>query len=186
MTKDGDEDVTSQTMASHVGQAAWLKEILEADKTGNLSNYRIVVTHVSPFGGRSSERWLQPEVRAAYGKIFTDYKVDIVFGGHDHVYGRSNPIKIESATGLAALQPQFAAGTPGGTIYSIANATGPKFYQFSEDSFRDQYFPVKMELPDNNAEGVFVNVKVTANKLTVTAIKGSGSVVDQYDVPIKQ
>ncbi|MDR0301081.1 MAG: metallophosphoesterase [Treponema sp.] len=177
------QSATGTATPVHTAQATWLKNLLEADKAGNLSNYRIVVTHVSPFGGRTSERWLQPEVRAAYGKIFTDYKVDIVFGGHDHVYGRSNPITIGTSTGLSSLN---FAGTAGGTVYSIAGATGPKFYTLDPDANRDAYFPYRLQLPDNNSEGFYVNVKVTSGKLTVTAIRAdTGAVVDQYDVQIK-
>jgi hypothetical protein len=182
------DNTTSSTpgMAGQVKQAAWLKNILENDKNNNLSKYRFVVTHVSPFGGRTSERHLQREVRASYGKIFTDFNVDIVFAGHDHVYGRSNPIKITGTTTtdttLQELQPQFETGTSGGVVYSIAGATGPKFYQLEGDPLRDQYFPVRT---DTQSPGVFVNVKVSAGKLTVTAVRGSGAVIDEYNVQAK-
>jgi hypothetical protein len=179
------DNTTSATpgMAGQVKQAAWLRQILETDKIGNLSKYRFVVTHVSPFGGRTSERHLQREVRASYGKIFTDYGVDIVFAGHDHVYGRSNPIKITGTTTTdTTLQLIDFGPTDGGVVYSIASATGPKFYELEADPLRDEYFPNRTDV---QAPGVFVNVKVSAGKLSVTAIRGSGTVIDEYEVQVK-
>jgi hypothetical protein len=165
---------------NHTQQAAWLREILENDRENALSRYTIVATHVSPFGGRSSERWLQPEVRAAYGKICADYGVDIFFAGHDHVYGRSNPIKIGTSTGLSAIDYN---PTPGGTVYSIAGSTGPKLYAFDADALRDQYFPYRS---DSYTPGMYVNVKVTGESLSVTAMRTNGTApLDEYVVDKK-
>jgi hypothetical protein len=170
---------TGTSSPNHTKQAEWLKNILENDRANNLSRYTIIATHVSPFGGRASERWLQPEVRAAYGKICADYGVDIFFAGHDHVYGRSNPIKIGASSALSAID---YSSTPGGTVYSIAGATGPKFYTFDPDAMRDQYFPNRS---DSYSPGMYVNIKVTAEKLIVTAKKVDGTVVDTYEVAAK-
>jgi hypothetical protein len=182
------QNATGIAEPNHAAQATWLKNLLEKDKTEGLSNFRIVGTHVSPFGGRSSERWLQPEVREAYGKIFTDFNVDIVFAGHDHVYGRSNPIKINSATEISDLTPQFAAGTPGGVVYSIASTAGPKYYDLLASPDRDAYFPGDQKFGGTGqAPGIFINVKVTSSYLTVKAVRGgSGAVIDEYNVPIKK
>jgi len=172
----------STSAPTHTVQAGWLREVLAADRArpNGKSKYTIVVTHVSPLGGRSSERWLQPEIRAAYGPICTEYGVDLFLAGHDHVYGRSNPIKIE--TGKTALSAIDFNPTDGGTIYSIISATGPKFYTFDTDTWVPQYFPVRT---DNQEPGVFVNVKVTAEKLSVTAVRVDGEVLDTYDVAAK-
>ncbi|MDR0302750.1 MAG: metallophosphoesterase, partial [Treponema sp.] len=182
-------DTNYGTSPNHDAQAAWLKDVLQKDKDDKASNYRIVVTHISPFGGRTSERGYQPEVRAAYGKICTDFNVDIFFAGHDHVYGRSNPIKIDSSTSISSLKPQFAAGTAGGVIYSVASTAGPKYYNLDPSPDRDEYFPGERQKfggPDQ-APGMFINVKVTSSYLTVKAVHGgSGAVIDEYNVPIKK
>jgi hypothetical protein len=165
---------------NHTAQANWLKEILEKDRTEKLSNYRIVITHVSPLSGRDTERWLTPGVRSAYGKICTDNAVDIFFAGHDHVYARSNPIKIGTNTALNSMNFNE---TEGGTIFSIVSATGPKFYTIDNANGVGQYFPVKT---DASTPGVFVNVKVTAEKLIVTAKRlGVDTPLDTYQVTPK-
>jgi hypothetical protein len=165
---------------NHTKQAEWLKEVLGNDRTNGLSRYTIVMTHISPFSGRSSERYLTPGVRSAYGKIFSDYEVDIVFAGHDHLYGASNPIKIGTNYALSALD---FAPTPGGTIYSIVGTTGPKFYTLDSDTWVPQYFLTRS---DNITPGMFVNVKVTAEKLTVTAKSLTGTFEHKYEVAAKQ
>jgi hypothetical protein len=173
---------------NHAKQAEWLKNILEKDKTEKLSRYRIVLTHVSPISARQGDpnRWLTPGVRTAYGKICTDYNVDIFFAGHDHVYTRSNPIKIGTNTTLDSMNFN---DTPDGTVFSIVSATGPKFYSFENKVAQiSKYFPIAKEEPKT---GVFVNVKVTAEKLSVTALGLSSdgtdpTVIDTYDVMAKQ
>jgi hypothetical protein len=170
---------------NHAKQAEWLKKILEDDRAHNLSRYRIVLSHISPLSGRNTDRWLTPGVRAAYGKICTDNDVDIFFAGHDHVYGRSNPIKIGTNTALNSINFNE---TPGGTIFTIVSATGPKFYTIDNAADVAKYFPVKA---DDSRPGVYVNVKVTAEKLIVTAMKllsdgtGPGTELDTYEVAVK-
>jgi len=176
-------------------EAEWLKGVLEKDKKGNLSRYKIVLTHVSPFSGRSVERWLADLTRAAFGKICTDYNVDIFFAGHCHVYTRSNPIKIVGTTKEdSTLDKQNFNITPNGTIFSIVSATGPKFYGLdnpSTDPYVDndnkggtgQYYVIQVsEGASSTGAGIYVNVKVTAAKLSVTAKRYDGTVLDTYDV----
>jgi hypothetical protein len=126
---------------------------------------------------------MSPEVRAAFGKIFSDYEVDIVFAGHCHVYGRSNPIKIGEDTAISALD---FSDTPGGTVYSIAGTTGPKFYAVSTNAVVHQYFPFNAGQSVISPGGMYLNVNVSAEKLTVTANKLNGTVVDTYEVPAKR
>jgi len=192
------------TMATSVGtiitdpdytrQMDWLKDVLENDRTNNLSRYTIVCTHIGPFGGRDNTRWPTAISRQAFTKIFTDYNVDIVFSGHDHVYGRSDPIKItvemsgkNDNTDYLAME---AAGNfdpvTNGTVFSVVSATGPKFYQISiSDQWVPKFYPVRADNPKDDDPGVFINVKVTAEKLIVTAQKIDGTTLDTYEVAAK-
>jgi hypothetical protein len=132
--------------------------------------------------------------------MFTDYNVDIVFSGHDHVYGRSNPIKItvemtgenedDNKSRISDFTIMENAGNfnavTGGTVFSIVSATGPKFYNITQsDKWIPKYFPVRADNPRDNDPGVFVNVKVTAGKLTVTARRSDGRELDTYEVAAK-
>jgi acid phosphatase type 7 len=188
------------TMATSVGvtspdpvytrQVNWLKDVLENDRTKGLSRYKIVLTHVGPLGSRDSNRYPTSNVRAAFAKIFTDYGVDIVFSGHDHVYARSNPIKITvnlvggtNDTDLVNMENAGNFNTvAGGTIFSVVSATGPKFYEITKsDTWIPKFFP---KITDEQEPGVFVHVSVTEEKLIVTAKRIDNVLVslDSYEV----
>ena len=188
-TLASNDDTVMANPGGYTKQANWLKGVLKNDRDNNLSRYTIVVTHIGPFGGRESSRWLTSDTRVAFTKIFTDYNVDIVFSGHDHVYGRSNPIKItQELTGNDSdFTKMYDAGdfnaVANGTVFSIVSATGPKFYTVSKsDTWIPRYFVVST---DDQEPGVYVNVKVTATKLIVTAKKTTGAQVDTYEVTKK-
>jgi acid phosphatase type 7 len=163
-------------------QKEWLIDVLENDRANGLSRYTIVFTHISPFGGQTVARYMVEPVRAAFGKILTDYGVDILFAGHDHVYGRSIPMKIEDPNIDEIIKSLASGPAPGGTVFSIVGATGPKFYNIGSDDRIGKYFTVKS---DNITPGMFVNVKVTANKLTITGRRTGGGQVDLYEVLAK-
>jgi len=183
-------------------QMAWLKDLLEHDRENRLSRFRIVATHFGPFGSHYYESYWMRLNRAYYGKIFTDYNIDIVFSGHDHTYSRSNPIKIsgttESTTTLEIISGENAGfhGTPGGVIYSIAGGTGPKFYNAidgwnaanSTAPYLEALFPANRSTRTTTAisPGTFINVKVRHDTLSVTAMRKNGTMLDQYVVPLKQ
>ena len=166
-------------------EANWLKDVLENDKNkaGGESKYKIAAMHIGAFGNHYYENGNVVNVRNAYGKIFTDYGVDIVFSGHDHTYGRSNPISLSTTTAIGSIN---FAGTPGGTVFSIAGATGPKFYESENGAYLNNQFPVKHGQAYGSANGYFVNVKVTGAKLSVTAKFSNGTELDAYEVTAKR
>jgi len=167
----------------HKTQKAWVEEILKNDRDSNLSKYKIVITHISPFGNRYNDGsgWKEPLMRSTYGKLFTDYGVDIVFAGHDHTYARSNRIKIGDNTTISSMD---FTDTPDGTVYSVVGSTGPKFYDTTATG-PSTYFPKRTTQEAEISPGMFVNVKVTAGKLIVTAKSLNGSTVDTYEVTAK-
>jgi hypothetical protein len=126
-------------------------------------------------------------MRASYGKTATDFGVDIFFSGHDHMYTRSNRIIIGENTIYADMD---FTDKPDGTIFSIASAVGPKFYDINpgadvEANVRRAYPTITLTQAEQRP-GVFINVKVTVEKLTVTAMNVDGTQIDQYEVPAKR
>ncbi|MCL2765439.1 MAG: metallophosphoesterase family protein [Treponema sp.] len=152
------QNPTGPSEPNHTAQANWLRQILQHDRDNKLSKYTIVVTHIPFFAGRGSsnnnEPWLVAPTREAYGKILTDFDVDILFSGHDHVYARSNPIKIGTNPDLTNINFNPTAN---GTIFTIASSTGPKIYTFrnpegTTNTFIPRSYPVRT---DTQAPGVF-------------------------------
>ena len=175
---------TEQTAA----QVDWLKGVLEHDKVNRLSKYRIVATHFGVLGNHYYENYWIKLTRDTYGKIYSDYAVDIVFSGHDHTYSCSNPIVIGTDTAIESIN--FST-TMGGTVHCIAGTTGPKFYNsidgwatgaapYLEASFRKSTRTV-LEIDP----GMYINVKVGYDRLSVTAIRVDGWIIDQFEVEKK-
>jgi len=202
------QNATGASEPNHAAQRTWLTNVLQHDKDNSLSKYIIVVTHVTFFDGRGSNRgspvgsqegWLIANTRAAYGKIITDFDVDIVFFGHDHVYTRSNPIKFGTYTSLSSMYSSGGFNTvANGTIFSIAGSIGPKIYAFRNHPANPSAAPVASNFnsyipyswpvrTDQQSPGMFVNVKVTAAKLEVTARRlNHVANIDHYEVPAKR
>jgi hypothetical protein len=178
------QNATGTAEPVHTAQATWLTKVLQDDKNGDLSNFRIIVTHIPVFSGRNNERWLTLAVRRAYAKIATDHDVDIFFSGHDHVYVRSNPIKFSAQN--PALNLNNFPTDPSGTIFTIPAGTGARLDEFrARDAFHLGIYEVKIALP-NTSPGVFVNIKVTDDQLNVTAMRTGGEALDTYVIQAKR
>ncbi|MCL2126675.1 MAG: metallophosphoesterase [Treponema sp.] len=176
---------TLVTGTQHPVQVNWLREILDNDRAKGLSKYTIVATHMGAFGNHYYEDYWIKLTRETYGRLFSDYGVDIVFSGHDHTYARTNPIKIGSDSTISVIDFE---PTPGGTIYSIAASTGPKNYGSATGStpYLAASFKVMTTKGEDIMPGMFVNVKVTGEKLTVTAMRRDDYKWDEYEVPAKR
>ncbi|MCA9583583.1 MAG: metallophosphoesterase family protein, partial [Myxococcales bacterium] len=126
--------------ASVIGgsQASWLRADLGAvdrDKTP-----WVFVMHHRPFYTCLSTHRPDNALRDAWQDIFDEFKVDMVFTGHNHVYERSLPIR-----GLTDGQGQAAAagpngvpevdgeGSPSGTIYIVSAGAGAETYAVSDE-----------------------------------------------------
>jgi predicted phosphodiesterase len=168
--------------AQHAVQKQWLENILKKDRDEELSNFKIVTTHVGPLGNHYYEDYHVRLTRSTYGKLFSDYNVDIVFYGHDHTYGRSRPIKFETNTDYSKLD--FGT-TANGTVYTIAGSPGSKYYDKASNSTADNYFEKLTNTTTALMPGIYVNVKVSENRLSVTVRKKDGTLLDVYEVERK-
>jgi len=95
-------------------QAEWLERVL-AD---NPNRWTVAYFH-HPIFSSALERD-NKKLREAWQPIFDRYAVDLVLQGHDHIYGRSNPMR-------AADAPEGE----GGTVYVIS-VSGPKQYELED------------------------------------------------------
>jgi hypothetical protein len=93
-------------------QTAWLENLLK-----NNPNKWTVVTFHHPVYSTTGTR-NNPNVRAQWAPLFEKYGVDLVLQGHDHSYGRGNPVSArKSATvhnGVA-----YVVSVSGGKMYAL-------------------------------------------------------------------
>jgi len=97
-------------------QYKWLREDLLRAKD---ALWRFVFLHFTPF--TSGERCFDietVETRAYLQRLFEDAKVDMVFGGHDHIYERTFPIKGSRRDDVNGVTYIVAAGG-GAALYGV-------------------------------------------------------------------
>ena len=150
---------------SYDAEAEWLRNSLDEYKDD--VDYIIATMHIGPFQSEDDNEWKEPNVRKAFLPIFAEYKVDAVFYGHDHTYGRTNPLVLTGNETASQLKTFDTTPNPDGTIFSMVGATGPKFYDLGSRSYQDNIFEVRGDA----RPGSFVNVKVTADELQINAFK---------------
>ena len=173
----------SATASGHSTQVSWLRALLQKDKDQGLSKYIIIGTHVGPYSSRAVDRYFAGPMRQAYGPVINDFDVDIFFSGHDHMYTRSHPIKTTAAYPTSTVTP-----VENGTVFSLVSATGPKFYDITagEEASVGRVFHVRTDTQAAQRPGMFVNVKVTEEKLSVEAwVAGADEPYDTYEVENK-
>lgn len=175
---------TMVTDDAYAPQAEWLRNVLDEQ---NDAEFIVVTMHIGPFQNENDSEWKEPNVRKAFLGIISEYKVDAVFYGHDHCYGRTNPIALTGNETVNDLKTLDTTPIEDGTIFSMVGATGPKFYEPGTNSYQTNIFEVREDI----RPGSFVNVKVKGEELEVNAFKLPTAEdeeiipVDTYTIPKK-
>lgn len=146
-------DTTNKATPSATGlseaQVNWIKSDLEANKN---AQWLIVLMHKGIYDsgdhcqnadtGEGSEDYDIAKIREQLAPLFTQYGVDLVLQGHDHLYSKSAPIVAnitdgslqETADEQSVTRKIDGADTetylsPSGTIYlNSGSASGSKYY----------------------------------------------------------
>ena len=115
------------------------------------------------------------ELRAAWQPLFDQYRVDLVFAGHDHIYERSKPIRgLDGKEGkLAAAGPNGAPIGESGTIYVVTAGAGAPLYPVHDNCAHTE----RIESVHH-----YVLVEVDGRTLRYSALRLDGSVLDQVEL----
>ena len=123
-------------------QRTWLEEVLE----NNTANFIVVYFHRSMYPGSGSNQGHATTMKNAYQDLFDKYGVDLVFGGHDHVYvrtgkilnGTASPNSMFGTTYISLLQIGDRASSANSDMTNIAkkvgSASGGVLFQATKDS----------------------------------------------------
>ena len=95
------------------------KPFLDGDLGRARKPWRFVVHHKPMYSELGGGHGSDLSVRAAWAPTIDKHRVDAVFNGHDHRYGRTKPLRGD--------QPQ--AGPADGTIYFIVGSAGADLYE---------------------------------------------------------
>ncbi len=135
----------------------WVKNVIET----NPSQWIIVGTHANAITGgsyQSDSKWMMNN----FGKLFEEYQVDLVIGGHEHLYIRKDTLYNNEKN--ADL----------GVTYYVSPATQHKQYGISED--------YKDDVDDYENTNYKINtISVTNSKLTLTVYNEAGEKATKYN-----
>jgi len=141
-------------------QAQWL----DKDLAGSTKPWKLVFFHKTPFYNKAFRA--NEAIKAAFCPILEKNHADIVFNGHDHGISRTYPIKND----------RLYSRPSEGTVYYVTGRSGAKYYSDLTPKIWAAFFY------DPQDEPCYEEVSVNKNRLTVTAKKQDGSVIDIYTI----
>lgn len=196
-TNDSDSSSQSAKGLSDA-QIDWLKNDLEVDT----STFTVVMMHKGIYdaGGHCSNLegadYDIPLIRKQLSPIFSEYKVDLVLQGHDHLFSRSYPLngeiendELKTTTSNASKEEVVFENTnyeiynnPNGTIYlNTGTASGSKYYAAVD--YDEEEIP--LEKVDSPSHRMFTEIVIEDNTLyakTYKIIDGEAVVFDTFGV----
>lgn len=111
------EDACTNTSAM-TSQVKWLEEVLEK----NTAQFIVVYFHRSMYPGSGGNTGHASKMKNGFQKLFDKYGVDLVFGGHDHVYVRTNRIYQGTTTTIPGVGTTYVSLTQVGDRKNTANS----------------------------------------------------------------
>lgn len=166
-------------------QVTWLKKDLAANKMP----WTIVFWHHPPYSKGSHDSDTEEKmvkIREKLLPVLEQFKVDMVLGGHSHVYERTHPIL--GHTGLSeSFDPakhvveqkvapdQYQVKGRQGVIY-IVNGSGGQI------GGQEPGYPLKAAAYSNNTHGGSLILDVVGNKLEARWICADGVVRDHFSI----
>ena len=137
-------------------------EELKEDVKNTKCSWKIVVTHEPIYG---TESLMEESRRLKVVQGFEEAGIDFVFGGDDHAYARTYPLKGDKI---------LAENSREGVVYYIVGDLSSKNNEYHD---RDYYAYSK---PHNEYQGMYLQVRATKEEITITAVQYNGEV--PYDI----
>ncbi len=156
-------------------QADWLAAELQKAKNDPAIQWTVVSHHRPHFsiGQHNSQTSSFPgSWRPVMWKVYDDYGVDLVLNGHDHNYQRTKPVNMKVST--SAPVSKYGSEPGQGRCQIICGGAGAPLYALNPSN-PDAWAMEKYQSVDN-----FVLFEVNDCKLTVTAYKSDGTVLDNF------
>jgi len=139
-------------------QTAWLDQDLARTRRA----WTFVFFHKPPYSNTPDR--MNDDVKGAFGPVLDAHHADVVFNGHDHDYSRTFPMLADHAVNAYAK----------GTVYMVVGRSGNKFYDDLTAKSWNAFFYNPKDQP------MYLDVKVSPGKLTVTARKSDGTRIEEF------
>ena len=117
-------------------RTAWFNDVVAQNSD---ALWRVVLLHHSPYSPhRASTYTAKQDIISNWIPLFEENYIDIVFGGHDHIYSRSHHMRRGSGSApTARLEQRFVnsqgvvrQGNFGATYHAVLNPTGITYIAF--------------------------------------------------------
>lgn len=133
------------------------KLLKQAVKKNSDAKWRIVMFHHDIYGsGAYHSNRTSANTRILLAPLMDEFKIDLVFSGHDHSYARSYPMY----NGTAITGEGRTLTNPYGTVYiCLGSSSGSKMYGLASP---EQFYVAERS---NNTIPTFSTLKVTKNTL---------------------
>ena len=114
----------------------WLNGVINRNQD---ALWRVVIMHHSPYSAyRASNYTPKTQIIANWIPVFEEHDIDIVFGGHDHIYSRTHHMRRGSGSApTARLDQRFVnsagivrQGNFGATYHAVLNPVGITYLSF--------------------------------------------------------
>lgn len=186
-------------------QLAWLKQDLAAAQNNSKITWIIAYWHHPPYtkGTHDSDKEKQlRDVRMNLLPVLEQYRVDLVMGGHSHVYERSGLLKGHYGDELTFDASTHTAGSANKTG-SDSGKSGSHFVKSRKATVNEGTIYVvngdggaggghvktgTAQWPHNAMDvsydgvGGSMYIEIEGNKLSATMIAGDGSIQDQFTI----
>ncbi len=142
-------------------QGSYVEETLRAAENDPEIDWKIVYLHSSLW--TDGEHDAREDLRERWGAHFDEYDVDLVLSGHNHVYERSKPLRLDGVgeTGTTYL----VNGTGGTSRYEFQHREAPDWTAFR----------------DGDHFGV-TRLDIDGRRLAVRYVAADGTVVDEFEI----
>lgn len=141
-------------------QKQWLaNDLAKTDK-----KWKLVFFHKTPYYNKATRS--NEILKETFLPIIDQYHADVVFNGHDHNVARTYPLFADHFVDSAAK----------GTVYYVTGRGGNKYYPDLSAKVWDAFFYDPQDQPN------YIVANVNGDKLTLTARKQDGTVIDTYTI----
>ena len=135
-------EITANTGYSGGAQDRWAERTLAAYRADPNIDFIVCFFHHCAYSTTAAHA-SDGGVRAAWSALFDKYQVDLVLQGHNHVFERTDPIRANAPTTVAADYGVVNPATDG-TVYYTVGCGGRPRYDFQPDepeSYRGNVAP---------------------------------------------
>jgi hypothetical protein len=119
-------EITANTGYSHGAQNTWVERTLAAHRADPDIDFITCFFHHCAYSTTEAHA-SDGGVRAAWCDLFDRYQVDLVLQGHNHVFERSDPIRHDKPTMVAADNGIVYPETDGTVYYTVGCAGRPRY-----------------------------------------------------------